>query len=56
MEVIRGEGGDTRFEFCFFVSVFVVDRTFDLTCLLQELDGEPRKETISMLRSMGLIR
>ena len=34
------EWGDARLELCLFVCEFVVDCTFDLTCLLQQLNGE----------------
>lgn len=35
-----GEVGDGRLELGLFVCELVVDCTFDLTCLLQQLDGE----------------
>ena len=33
------DGGGARLEFSLFVCEFVVDRTFDLASLLQQLDG-----------------
>lgn len=36
----RRNGGDVRLELCLLVSEFVVDRTFDLPCLLQKLERE----------------
>ena len=37
-----GGAGDARLELCFLVCEFVVDRTFDLPRLLQQLNNESK--------------